>query len=179
MRCDKKDLLLYAVTDRAWLGDKTLAWQVEESLKGGSTMIQLREKHLDEDTFHEEALELQALCRRYGVPFLINDDVELAVAVNADGVHVGQSDMEAGDVRITFDKDVRGAFPGLPMFDAGLVFQHVLEPGKLVLEVKFTEFLPRLVQEALPLRAAERSAVSKYTLCCDKVNYLTAKISDQ
>ena len=85
MRCDKKDLLLYAVTDRAWLGDKTLAWQVEESLKGGATMIQLREKHLDEDTFHEEALELQALCRRYGVPFLINDDVELAVAVNADG----------------------------------------------------------------------------------------------
>ena len=64
MRCDKKDLLLYAVTDRAWLGDKTLAWQVEESLKGGATMIQLREKHLDENTFHEEALELQALCRR-------------------------------------------------------------------------------------------------------------------
>ena len=99
MRCDKKDLLLYAVTDRAWLGDKTLAWQVEESLKGGATMIQLREKHLDEDTFHEEALELQTLCRRYGVPFLINDDVELAVAVNADGVHVGQHDMEAGQVR--------------------------------------------------------------------------------
>ena len=99
MRCDKKDLLLYAVTDRAWLGDKTLAWQVEESLKGGATMIQLREKHLDEDTFQAEALELQALCRRYGVPFLINDDVELAVAVNADGVHVGQHDMEAGQVR--------------------------------------------------------------------------------
>ena len=78
MRCDKKDLLLYAVTDRAWLGDKTLAWQVEESLKGGATMIQLREKHLDE---------------------VINDDVELAVAVNADGVHVGQHDMEAGQVR--------------------------------------------------------------------------------
>jgi len=99
MRCDKRDLLLYAVTDRAWLGDKTLAWQVEESLKGGATMIQLREKHLDEDTFQAEALELQALCRRYGVPFLINDDVELAVAVNADGVHVGQHDMEAGQVR--------------------------------------------------------------------------------
>ena len=99
MRCDKKDLLLYAVTDRAWLGDKTLAWQVEESLKGGATMIQLREKHLDEAAFQAEALELQALCRRYGVPFLINDDVELAVAVNADGVHVGQHDMEAGQVR--------------------------------------------------------------------------------
>ena len=99
MRCDKKDLLLYGVTDRSWLGDRTLAQQVEASLRGGATMIQLREKHLDEDTFHEEALELQTLCRRYGVPFLINDDVELAVAVNADGVHVGQHDMEAGQVR--------------------------------------------------------------------------------
>ena len=99
MRCDKKDLLLYAVTDRAWLGDKTLAWQVEESLKGGATMIQLREKHLDEDTFQAEALELQALCRRYGVPFLINDDVELALEIGADGVHVGQDDLECGQAR--------------------------------------------------------------------------------
>ena len=99
MSFDPKLLQLYAVTDRAWLGDKTLAWQVEESLKGGATMIQLREKHLDEDTFHEEALELQALCRRYGVPFLINDDVELAVAVNADGVHVGQEDQPVADIR--------------------------------------------------------------------------------
>ena len=94
MRCDKKDLLLYAVTDRTWLGEKTLVQAVEESLKGGVTMVQLREKHLDEETFRREALDLQALCRRYGVPFLINDDVELAAAVNADGVHVGQHDME-------------------------------------------------------------------------------------
>ena len=99
MRCDKKDLLLYAVTDRTWLGEKTLVQAVEESLKGGVTMVQLREKHLDEETFRREALDLQALCRRYGVPFLINDDVELAAAVNADGVHVGQHDMEAGQVR--------------------------------------------------------------------------------
>ena len=99
MRCDKKDLLLYAVTDRTWLGEKTLVQAVEESLKGGVTMVQLREKHLDEETFRREALDLQALCRRYGVPFLINDDVELAAAVGADGVHVGQHDMEAGQVR--------------------------------------------------------------------------------
>lgn len=99
MRCDKKDLLLYAVTDRTWLGEKTLPQAVEESLKGGVTMVQLREKHLDESAFQEEALTIQALCRRYGVPFLINDDVDLAVAVNADGVHVGQHDMEAGQVR--------------------------------------------------------------------------------
>ena len=86
--------------------------------------------------------------------------------------------MEAGDVRITFDRDVRGAYPGFDMFSPDLVFQHVLEPGKLVLEVKFTEFLPRMVQQVLPVQAAEFSAVSKYTLCCDKVNYLTAKISE-
>lgn len=99
MNCDKKDLLLYAVTDRAWLGDKTLSWQVEESLKGGATMIQLREKHLDHEHFLKEAKEIKELCRKYQVPFLINDDVELAVEVDADGVHVGQHDMEAGEVR--------------------------------------------------------------------------------
>ena len=105
MRCDKKDLLLYAVTDRTWLGEKALVQAVEESLKGGVTMVQLREKHLDEETFRREALDLQALCRRYGVPFLINDDVELAAAVNADGVHVGQHDMEAGQVRAKIGPD--------------------------------------------------------------------------
>ena len=99
MNCDKKDLLLYAVTDRAWLGDKTLSWQVEESLKGGATMIQLREKHLDHEHFLKEAQEIKELCRKYQVPFLINDDVDLAVEVDADGVHVGQHDMEAGEVR--------------------------------------------------------------------------------
>ncbi|WP_419170391.1 thiamine phosphate synthase [Negativibacillus massiliensis] len=99
MNCDKKDLLLYAVTDRAWLGDKTLSWQVEESLKGGATMIQLREKHLDHEHFLKEAKEIKELCRKYQVPFLINDNVDLAVEVDADGVHVGQHDMEAGEVR--------------------------------------------------------------------------------
>lgn len=99
MNCDKKDLLLYAVTDRAWLGDKTLSWQVEESLKGGATMIQLREKHLDHEHFLKEAKEIKELCRKYQVPFLINDDVDLAVEVDADGVHVGQHDMEAREVR--------------------------------------------------------------------------------
>ena len=99
MNCDRKDLLLYAVTDRAWLGDKTLSWQVEESLKGGATMIQLREKHLDHEHFLKEAKEIKELCRKYQVPFLINDDVDLAVEVDADGVHVGQHDMEAGEVR--------------------------------------------------------------------------------
>lgn len=99
MNCDRKDLMLYAVTDRSWLGGETLRSQVERALKGGATFIQLREKELDEGDFLEEAKEIQKLCREYHVPFVINDNVEIAAAVGADGVHVGQSDMEAGDVR--------------------------------------------------------------------------------
>ena len=105
MKCDKKDLLLYAVTDRHWLNGRTLYSQVEESLKGGATFIQLSEKELDEEHFLEEAKEIKELCRRYQVPFVINDNVEIALAVDADGVHVGQSDMEAGDVRAKLGPD--------------------------------------------------------------------------
>lgn len=99
MNCDRKALMLYAVTDRSWLGGETLRSQVERALKGGATFIQLREKELDEADFLEEAKEIQKLCREYHVPFVINDNVEIAAAIGADGVHVGQSDMEAGDVR--------------------------------------------------------------------------------
>jgi len=105
MKCDKKDLLLYAVTDRSWLGEQTLYEQVEEALKGGATFVQLREKELDDDTFLAEAIEIQELCKRYNVPFVINDNVEIARKMNADGVHVGQSDMEAGDVRALLGED--------------------------------------------------------------------------
>ena len=99
MNCDRKDLVLYAVTDRSWLGDKTLYSQVESALRGGATFVQLREKELDDADFLEEAKEIQKLCREYKVPFVINDNVEIAAEIGADGVHVGQSDMEAGDVR--------------------------------------------------------------------------------
>lgn len=99
MKCDKNDLLLYAVTDRSWLGNSTLYEQVEEALRGGATFIQLREKELDDEEFLREAIEIKELCRRYHVPFVINDNVEIARKADADGVHVGQSDMEAGDVR--------------------------------------------------------------------------------
>lgn len=105
MKCDKKDLLLYAVTDRSWLGDKTLYEQVEKALKGGATFVQLREKELDDASFLAEAIEIQELCRHYKVSFVINDNVEIARKINADGVHVGQSDMEAGNVRELLGKD--------------------------------------------------------------------------
>lgn len=105
MRLDKKDLLLYAVTDRHWLGDRTLYEVVKESLDGGATFIQLREKNLDTAHFLEEAKELKKLCAEYKVPFVINDNVDIALKIDADGVHVGQSDMEAGDVRAMLGPD--------------------------------------------------------------------------
>ena len=105
MKCDKKDLLLYAVTDRSWLNAETLYSQVEKALEGGATFVQLREKHLDHDAFLQEAKEIKELCAKYQVPFVLDDDVELALEVGADGVHVGQSDMEAGDVRAKLGTD--------------------------------------------------------------------------
>ena len=105
MNCTKEELLLYAVTDRSWLHGRTLKEQVKEALDGGVTFLQLREKQIDSELFLQEAQELKELCKQYQVPFVINDDVELALKVDADGVHVGQSDMEAGDVRKKLGKD--------------------------------------------------------------------------
>ena len=108
MKCDKKDLLLYAVTDRHWLDGRKLIDVVRESLDGGVTMLQLREKALAEEKFLEEAKELQALCRERHVPFIVNDNVDIAKAMDADGVHVGQDDMEALDVRAKHGADYLG-----------------------------------------------------------------------
>ena len=99
MKCDKKTMLLYAVTDRAWVGRQSLYEQVESALKGGATCVQLREKELDDEAFLDEAIRIRALCKQYGVPFFINDNVDIAVKCHADGIHVGQDDMEAGRVR--------------------------------------------------------------------------------
>lgn len=104
MKCDNKyfkteDLLLYAVTDRSWLGEETLYSQVEKAIKGGVTFVQLREKELAEEDFEKEAYQIKELCHKNNIPFVINDNVALAARVGADGVHVGQRDMEAGEVR--------------------------------------------------------------------------------
>ena len=99
MNFDKHSLRLYAVTDRAWVGRQTLCQQVEAALQGGVTCVQLREKHLDRDAFLAEARQICALCRQYGVPFIVNDDLDIALACGADGVHVGQDDMPAAEVR--------------------------------------------------------------------------------
>lgn len=105
MNCDKKDMLLYAVTDRTWLNGETLVSQVEKAILGGATFIQLREKELDEEEFLQEAKEICALCKSYKIPFVIDDNVKIAVQADADGVHVGQSDMAAAKARRILGKN--------------------------------------------------------------------------
>lgn len=105
MKFDKKDLLLYAVTDRKWLGNKTLFEQVEEALIGGATFVQLREKEQESEELLNEAVEIGRLCKKYQVPFVVNDNVAVAVKADADGVHIGQKDMKADYVRTIIGKD--------------------------------------------------------------------------
>lgn len=99
MKLDKKSLLLYAVSDRTWLGNDTLEGKVEEALRAGVTFIQLREKDLSKDKFLEEAYKIKKIASLYGAPFVINDNVEIAIKCDADGVHVGQDDMDVLEVR--------------------------------------------------------------------------------
>lgn len=106
MKLDKTALRLYAVTDRAWVGEKTLYEQVEAAIRGGATCVQLREKQLDRAAFLEEARRIGALCKARGVPFIINDDLDIALACGADGVHVGQDDMPAAEVRRRAGRDL-------------------------------------------------------------------------
>lgn len=106
MKLTTEMMRLYAVTDRSWLRGQTLLEQVEKALIGGVTLVQLREKELDEDTFLREATDMAKLCHRYGVPLLINDNVDIARLSGADGVHVGQDDMEAAKVRSVLGLDM-------------------------------------------------------------------------
>ncbi|WP_334300399.1 thiamine phosphate synthase [Anaerovorax sp. IOR16] len=99
LKFDKKSLLLYAVTDRSWVGRQTFLEQVEEALAAGVTFLQLREKEMSDERFLSEASEIKKLAKKYNVPFVINDNVQVALQSDADGVHVGQSDMEADNVR--------------------------------------------------------------------------------
>ncbi len=105
MKCAKESLLLYAVTDRGWLHGQTLAEQVEAAVRGGATFVQLREKDMGTEEYFREAEEIRDLCHRLNVPFVIDDNVEVALRTGADGVHVGQHDMEAGDVRTLLGPD--------------------------------------------------------------------------
>nr|WP_317439238.1 thiamine phosphate synthase [uncultured Enterocloster sp.] len=108
MKFDRRQLMVYAVTDRAWIGKMSLCEQVEAALKGGATMVQMREKSLTNDTvqdYLEEARSLRALTERYKVPLIIDDNIKLALLCGADGVHVGQNDMDAAQARALLGSD--------------------------------------------------------------------------
>ena len=101
MKLSKDDLLLYAITDRRNLDKKMFFEKIEEALQGGVTILQLREKELDEDSFINEAIEVKNICRKHGVPLIINDNVNVALKSGADGVHVGIEDMPIDEIRRT------------------------------------------------------------------------------
>ena len=135
MKLTKDMLRLYAVTDRSWLRGQTLLEQVEQALIGGATLVQLREKELDEETFLREAVDMAKLCHRHGVPLLINDNVEIARRSGADGVHIGQNDIEAASARSilgsemivgvtakTVDQAIRAQEAGANYLGSGAVF---------------------------------------------------------
>ena len=105
MNIDKKALRLYAVTDRTWLDGRTLYDDVEKALKGGVTLLQLREKNMSTDDFVNSAKEIKSLCEKYNVPLIINDNVDVAKAVNADGVNIGQNDMPTHEARKILGKN--------------------------------------------------------------------------
>ena len=105
MRVEAETMTLYAVTDRAWAKKKTLMEQVEEALEGGITFLQLREKNLSQEEFIKEAKEMKELAAKYKVPFVINDNIDVALAVDADGVHIGQDDMSVEEARKLLGED--------------------------------------------------------------------------
>lgn len=105
MKLDKKSMILYVITDRSWIGEDSLDKQVEEALKGGATFLQLREKQLSTDEFLDQAKKIKKITDRYNIPFIINDNVEVAINSDADGVHIGQEDMKAKKVRNIMGSD--------------------------------------------------------------------------
>ena len=102
----RKAMLLYAVTDRSWLKEnETLLDVVKEVVKNGATFLQIREKDLNGADFEAEAKTLQDICREHQVPYVVNDNVEIAMKIPADGVHVGQSDIKGRDIRAMIGSD--------------------------------------------------------------------------
>ena len=133
---DEKSLRLYLVTDRSWLRGQTLEAQVEAVLQAGVTFLQLREKQLPPADFLAQAKGMRRLADRYGVPFVVNDNVQIALESGADGVHVGQQDMAAQDVRAligpekilgvsarTLEEAVAAQQAGADYLGVGAVFQ--------------------------------------------------------
>ena len=105
MKLESSKLRLYAVTDRSWLNGGRLVDAVAAALDGGATFVQLREKALDPADILAEARQLAALCHARQIPFVVDDNVDIALAAGADGVHVGQSDLAARRARALLGPD--------------------------------------------------------------------------
>ena len=105
MKLNKEDLLLYGVTDSKYLKGRKMSELVEEAILGGVTMIQLREKEMTHEAFKQEALDVQSVCQKHHVPLIINDDVELCKEIDADGVHIGQDDLNLKEARKILGED--------------------------------------------------------------------------
>lgn len=144
MKFDRNYLRLYVVTDRTWLHGRSFLEQIETVLQSGATLLQLREKDLPEDEFLEEAKAVKRLTDRYGVPLIINDNVHIALASNAAGVHVGQQDMEAQNVRAllgenkiigvtakTIEQAQKAERAGADYLGSGAVFGTLTKPDAL------------------------------------------------
>lgn len=142
MKISSESLLVYAVTDRAWLNGRKVAQQVEEAIIGGATCIQLREKQLSYEDFLEEAVQVKKVTDCYNIPFIINDNVDIALACDADGVHIGQDDLPVGSVRAlmgpfkilgvsvqTVEQAIAAEKAGADYLGVGAMFQTSTKPG--------------------------------------------------
>ena len=171
----KFDLRLYAVTDRAWTGRHTLLEQIEEALAAGVTLVQLREKNMTDEEFLAEAEAVRRLTDRYGVPLIINDNVEVAVKCRAAGVHVGQEDLEAGKVRQilgpdkiigvtakTVEQALRAQAAGADYLGSGAVFGSTTKANAKPMELETLRAITRAV--SIPVAAIggiDRSNIEK------------------
>ena len=105
MKFTKESLKLYVITDRSWIGYRSMSEEVEKTLKAGATCLQIREKNISYDEYVSKSIELRKICNKYNVPFIVNDNIEVALASGADGVHVGQNDILNKNVRSIIGSD--------------------------------------------------------------------------
>ncbi len=174
MKLNKNDLLLYAITDRTWTGRHTLYEQVEAALQGGVTLVQLREKQLDEASLICEAIEMRKLCHQYHVPLIINDHVNAALESGADGVHVGADDMSVAEIRRlagdnfiigatakTVEQAQRAQAEGADYLGVGAVFPSPTKTNA----VRITTAQLRVICDSVHIPAVAIGGISAENLC--------------
>lgn len=160
MKFTKESLRLYAVTDRQWLKNKSLAEAVEEAIKGGVTFVQLREKNTDYEDMKKIAIEVKAVTDKYNIPFVINDNVMLCKEINADGVHVGADDMSVSEARKilgndkiiggtarTLERAIQAYNEGADYLGIGAVFTTTTKEGT----THMTKDLANKINSAVPI----------------------------